>query len=106
MEPVRNPNQLGAKIEQVHQLISRKWVSLIIHTLMSEPKRFSEIHSYIPDLSKRVLNERVKDLEQEGIVLRNVIPSRPVRTEYSLTRKGVELGRALQALEDWAEKWN
>lgn len=106
MDPVRNPDQLGAKTERVHQLISRKWVSLIIHTLMSEPKRFSEIHAYIPDLSKRMLNERVKELESEGIVLRNVIPSRPVRTEYSLTRKGVELGRALQALEDWAEKWD
>lgn len=106
MDPVRNPQQLCAKTEQVHQLISKKWVSLIVHTLMGEPKRFSEIHAYIPDLSKRVLNERVKDLEQEGIIVRNVIPSRPVRTEYSLTRKGVELGRALQSLEDWAERWH
>jgi DNA-binding HxlR family transcriptional regulator len=105
MEAIRHPEQLCAKVEHAHRLVSRKWVSLIIHTLMEEPKRFGEIHGYIPDLSKRVLNERLKDMEQEGILIRNVITSRPIRTEYSLTRKGVELGRALQALEDWAEKW-
>ncbi|PQP86877.1 hypothetical protein CPT76_27620 [Paenibacillus sp. AR247] len=70
-----------------------------------EPKRFSEIHAYIPDLSKRMLNERIKELEDNGIIIRNVITERPIRTEYSLTRKGTELGRALQAVEEWAEKW-
>ena len=80
-------------------------MGLIIHTLMEEPKRFSEIQAFIPDLSKRVLNERIKELEECGIVLRNVITDRPVRTEYSLTKKGTELGRSLRPLEAWAEKW-
>ena len=61
--------------------------------------------AFIPDLSKRVLNERIKELEECGIVLRNVITDRPVRTEYSLTKKGTELGRSLKAVETWAEKW-
>jgi DNA-binding HxlR family transcriptional regulator len=85
--------------------MGKKWTGLIIHTLMEEPKRFSEIHSFIPDLSKRMLNERIKELEDYGIVLRNVITDRPVRTEYSLTKKGTELGRSLQAVEAWADKW-
>ena len=63
---------------------------------MEEPKRFSEIQTFIPDLSKRMLNERIKELEDCGIVLRNVITDRPVRTEYSLTKKGIELGNLLK----------
>jgi DNA-binding HxlR family transcriptional regulator len=96
---------LCEKVELSQQLIGKKWVNLIIHTLMDEPKRFSEIQTFIPDLSKRMLNERMKELEECGIIIRNVITERPIRTEYSLTRKGVELGRALKVVEEWAERW-
>ena len=88
-------NKLCVHVEECYHLLGKKWTGLIIHTLMEEPKRFSEIHTFIPDLSKRVLNERMKELEDCGIVLRNVITDRPVRTEYSLTKKGIELGRSL-----------
>lgn len=99
------PKHLCNKVEYAHQLIGKKWINLIIHTLMEEPKRFSEIHAFIPDLSKRMLIERTKELEECGIIIRNVITERPIRTEYSLTRKGMELGRALNAVESWATKW-
>ena len=98
-------NKLCVQVEECYHLIGKKWMGLIIHTLMEEPKRFSEIQAFIPDLSKRVLNERIKELEDCGIILRNVITDRPVRTEYSLTKKGTELGKSLRALEAWAEKW-
>ena len=88
-------NKLCVHVEECYHLLGKKWTGLIIHTLMEEPKRFSEIHTFIPDLSKRVLNERMKELEDCGIVLRNVITDRPVRTEYSLTKKGTELGDLL-----------
>lgn len=105
MNELRNKNKLCGKVEECYLLMGKKWTGMIIHTLMEEPKRFSEIHTSIPDISKRMLNERMKELEEAGVVLRNVITDRPVRTEYSLTRKGTELGRALRAVEDWAEKW-
>ncbi|MFB5197641.1 winged helix-turn-helix transcriptional regulator [Neobacillus sp. KR4-4] len=98
-------NKLCNKVEECYHIMGKKWIGLIIHALMEEPKRFSEIHAFIPDLSKRVLNERMKELEENGIVLRNVIADRPVRTEYSLTKKGTELGGSLKALEKWADKW-
>ncbi|NWQ43257.1 helix-turn-helix transcriptional regulator [Bacillus sp. EB106-08-02-XG196] len=98
-------NKLCSKVEECYHILGKKWVGLVIHALMEEPKRFSEIHTFIPDLSKRVLNERMKELEDNGIVLRNVIADRPVRTEYSLTKKGTELGQSLKALEAWADKW-
>ncbi|MNR52041.1 HTH-type transcriptional regulator YodB [compost metagenome] len=80
-------------------------MNLIIHVLMEGPKRFSELHAIIPDLSKRMLNERLKELEGCGLLSRAVIPDRPVRTEYSLTQKGQELGAALCHVEKWAVKW-
>ncbi len=105
MSEENQEHKLCSKIEDCYHLMGKKWTGLIIHTLMEEPKRFGEIHSFIPDLSKRMLNERIKELEDYGIILRNVITDRPVRTEYSLTKKGTELGRSLQAVEAWAEKW-
>jgi DNA-binding HxlR family transcriptional regulator len=101
----KHVGQICEKIERVYQLISKKWITLIIHVLLDGPKRFGEIHSIIPDLSKRMLNERLKELEECGIVLRNVITERPIRIEYSLTTKGTELGKALNMVEEWAEKW-
>src|SRR3954452_23212276 len=105
MSEENQENKLCSKIENCYHLMGKKWTGLIIHTLMEEPKRFSEIHSFIPDLSKRMLNERIKELENYGIVLRNVITDRPVRTEYSLTKKGTDLGKSLKVVEAWAEKW-
>lgn len=104
-DSMSNYLEMCEKVAYSYQIIGRKWVAPIIHTLMEEPKRFSEIHTLIPDLSKRVLVERMKELEEEGIVLRNVIADRPVRTEYSLTRKGTELARALSAIGRWAKEW-
>ena len=96
---------LCEKAEYVHQFIGTKWVSLIIHALMQGPKRFSEIDSYIPEISKRVLNERIKSMEENGLIMRNIVAEHPTRTEYSLTTKGRELGLALQFVEDWAARW-
>ncbi|KHL96597.1 HxlR family transcriptional regulator [Paenibacillus sp. IHB B 3415] len=101
----RELKPLLAKVEHVHHIIGKKWVNLIIHVLMEGTKRFSELHNIIPDLSKRMLNERLKELEECGLISREVIPDRPVRTEYSLTAKGQELGTALLPVEAWAMKW-
>lgn len=101
----QNGEVVNNKIEEVYHLIGKKWICLIVHSLMEEPKRFSEVCSLIPELSKRVLTERMKELEDCGIILRNIITDRPVRSEYSLTRKGHDLGIALRNVESWAEKW-
>ncbi|KMY50822.1 winged helix-turn-helix transcriptional regulator [Peribacillus loiseleuriae] len=101
----KQEEKLCEKVEQSYHLLGKKWIGLILYTLKDEPKRFSEIATYIPNLSKRVLNERIKELEDSGIVIRNVIADRPIRTEYSLTKKGTELTKALTYFENWAEKW-
>ncbi|GAB6989213.1 winged helix-turn-helix transcriptional regulator [Paenibacillus pini] len=93
------------RMEKGYQILGKRWSGLIIYTLMAEPKRFSEIHARIHVLSKRMLNERLKELESCGIVIRNVIVDRPVRIEYSLTRMGSELATALKPVEEWSNKW-
>ncbi|MBV7509137.1 helix-turn-helix transcriptional regulator [Bacillus sp. sid0103] len=96
---------LCPEVEKTFELIGKKWTGLIIYVLLSGPKRFSEINLLIPDLSKRVLTERLKELEEHGIVLRHVIPERPVRTEYLLTKKGSELAKILGPISQWATSW-
>ncbi|MDE5054696.1 helix-turn-helix transcriptional regulator (plasmid) [Niallia taxi] len=102
---MNDQHQLGPKVERSFELIGKRWTGLIIYVLLSGPKRFSEIHKIIPDLSKRMLTERMKELEDHGIVIRHIVKERPVRAEYLLTEKGMELGKILGPLSQWGESW-
>ena len=73
--------------------------------LLDGPLRFSEIRHLVPDLSDRLLSERLKELEAEHIVERRVLDGSPVRVEYALTSKGMALEPAVRALKAWAKNW-
>jgi DNA-binding HxlR family transcriptional regulator len=87
------------------ELIGRRWTGAILRALLAGTERFSDIAATVPGLSDRLLSERLKELEAEGIVSRLVIPETPVRIEYRLTTKGLELAPAIEALSAWAERW-
>jgi DNA-binding HxlR family transcriptional regulator len=87
------------------ELVGRRWTGAILRALLSGPARYNEIRAIIPDLSDRMLSERLRELEAEGIVLRSVIPETPVRVQYSLTDKGRALEQAIMAIARWAEHW-
>lgn len=87
------------------ELIGRRWTGAILRALLAGVERFSDIAATIPGLSDRMLSERLKELEAEGIVERRVIPETPVRIEYHLTPKGRALGSVMEALSAWAEEW-
>lgn len=87
------------------ELVGRRWTGAILRVLMDGPLRFSEIAQSVPELSDRLLSERMKQLEARGIVERTVIPGPPLRVEYELSRMGTELGPALAELEHWANRW-
>src|SRR5581483_4154478 len=87
------------------ELVGRRWTGAILRVLMDGPLRFSEIAQSVPELSDRLLSERMKELEGRGIVERTVIPGPPVRVEYSLSKMGKELEPALSELEEWAKRW-
>ena len=94
------------KFENAFELLGKRWTGLIIRTLLSGQKRFSDIVESIPNMSARMLTERFKELEKEGIVIRKVYPETPVRIEYELTPKGTELQAAMDEIQKWAEKWS
>ena len=88
------------------ELVGKRWTGAIVLVLIEEgPLRFSEIKQAVPELSDRLLSERMKELESEGMVERHVIDDTPVRVEYALTDKGRALEPAIRALKSWANDW-
>jgi DNA-binding HxlR family transcriptional regulator len=87
------------------ELVGRRWTGAILRVLMDGPLRFSEIAQAVPELSDRLLSERMKELEARGIVDRTVIPGPPLKVEYELAEMGRELEPALEELQAWARRW-
>lgn len=98
-------SKMCPKYELAADLLGKKWTGLIIRVLMAGPKRFKEIKSQIPEMSDRVLTERMKELEKLEIVNRLVYAETPVRIEYILSEKGKDLKDVIEAIQAWGEKW-
>lgn len=96
--------KLCPRFEHAMDLISKRWVGLILSELLKGTKRFSDMETDLP-VSGRLLSDRLKLLEKEGIVKRAVYSEYPVRIEYSLSKKGVALKPVIQQLQVWAEDW-
>ena len=90
---------------QAVELIGKRWTGAIVFVLLEGPLRFSEVKVLVPEISDRLLSERMKELEAEGIVERKVIDDMPVRVEYRLTTKGRALEPAVRSLKVWARSW-
>src|SRR6188508_1962603 len=87
------------------ELIGRRWTGAIISLLLQTRCRYATLRDAIPDITDRMLSERLQELESEGIVERTVVPETPVRVEYSLTKKGKALAEAIDSIANWAEKY-
>jgi DNA-binding HxlR family transcriptional regulator len=96
---------LCVRFHKASELIGRRWNGAIIFVMLKRPCRFATLRDAIPDITDRMLSERLQELEREGILARTVIPQTPVRVEYALTKKGRALGAAVQAITDWAHRW-
>lgn len=86
-------------------LLGLKWVPRIIYELMGGKQRFNELATAVGGCNSRTLRDRLKGLEELGIIERNVIAVMPPWVEYGLTDKGVELGNALRRLEEWGRAY-
>ena len=102
---VRHAPELCSRLHRASELIGRRWTGAIIFVLLKSRCRFAALGDAIPEITDRMLSERLQELEQEGIVERTVIPDTPVRVEYALTKKGRALGAAIDASAEWAHKW-
>lgn len=105
MAPAASPPELCSRFHRASELIGRRWTGAIIFCLLKSTCRFATLRDAIPDITDRMLSDRLQELEQEGIVERTVIPDMPVRVEYALTKKGRALGTAVDAIAEWAHKW-
>ena len=97
--------ELCTRFHRASELIGRRWTGAIIFVLLKARCRFATLRDAIPDITDRMLSERLQELEAEGIVERTVIPETPVRVEYALTKKGRALADAVAAISAWADKW-
>lgn len=100
-----HPPQLCHKFHRASELIGRRWTGAIIYVLLKSRCRFATLRDAIPDITDRMLSERLQELEEQAIVERTVVPETPVRVEYALTRKGRALVAAFDAISQWADKW-
>ena len=101
-------DQLASFCPRYHhavELIGRRWTGAVIRVLLHGRARYHELRDAIPDISDRMLSERLRELEEEDVITRSVIPETPVRVEYSLTPKGRDLEAAVLAIGEWAERW-
>ncbi|HVL82405.1 MAG TPA: helix-turn-helix domain-containing protein [Actinomycetota bacterium] len=93
------------RFQSAIEIIGRRWTGAILRALMGGATRFGELRTQIPGMSDRLLSERLKELEAEGLVRREVIADTPVRIEYHLTERGQALDGVVREIARWVEEW-
>lgn len=91
-------------VRDVLDRIGDKWSTLILGTLADGPRRFSAVQRAIPDISKRMLTQTLRDLERDGLIARTVFPTKPPSVEYCLTPLGETILEPLTVLVQWADR--
>lgn len=91
--------------QQAAELVGRRWCGAIVRGLLDGPRRFSELERAVESVSARALAQRLRELEQAGVVERVVDAGPPVRVSYALTERGRELEPVVAELERWAHAW-
>lgn len=98
-------SRMCPRYEAAIALLGKKWTGLLIRILMDGPRRFTDFTAQVPELSDRLLSERLKELEEHGVIDRVVHHTKPVLIEYRLTEKGRALEPVVVAIQTWAESW-
>ena len=102
---VRCSKHMSESFQRAVSVLAKRWTPLILYVLSERPRRFNEIADQIQFVSDRMLSERLKELEGEGLIDRRIFAEVPVRVEYSLTEKGKDLEPVLMTIGAWARKW-
>lgn len=99
--PTRLPCPLASSLD----LIGDKWSLLVVRDLFFGKKTFGEFQKSAEKIPSNILAERLKRLENSGIIQKSAYQQRPVRYRYQLTQKGKDLGVVMRALVDWGNKY-
>ncbi len=105
LERPEAPRTCCPNFHQAVELVGKRWTGAILLVLVDGPAHFSEIRALVPEISDRLLSERLKELDGEGIVDRSVIDDTPVRVEYALTDKGRALLPILDGMREFGREW-
>lgn len=95
-----------AACSEALDLVGKRWTAQLLGFLLGGPARFSELVSAVPALSRRVLTERLRELQDVGLVERRVEPGPPITSTYFLTPAGEEMRPMLNELFNWAAGWS
>jgi DNA-binding HxlR family transcriptional regulator len=103
MNPVHESTSCA--VAATAEIIGAKWTALLVHDLSEGPRRFSQLEHSCAGISPRTLSERLRALEDEGIVERRSYPESPPRVEYELTQKGESLLPIIDAMREFGHEW-
>jgi DNA-binding HxlR family transcriptional regulator len=92
-------------VARTAEIISGKWTLLIIRDLVSGVKRFNQLERSLHGFSPKTLSERLRSLEEEGIIVRQTFAEVPPRVEYSLTEKGYDLVGVIESMRGFGKRW-
>jgi DNA-binding HxlR family transcriptional regulator len=92
-------------VARTADIISGKWTLLIIRDLASGVKRFNQLERSLHGISPKTLSERLRSLEEEGIIIRQTFAEVPPRVEYSLTEKGYDLVGVIESMRSFGKRW-
>jgi DNA-binding HxlR family transcriptional regulator len=98
-------SKVCSRFHHAVELIGRRWSGAIISMMLGGQQGFNELLAAVPGLSDRLLTERLRELESEGLLRRTVISGPPVRVTYELTEAGKSLKPVIESLSRWAERW-
>jgi DNA-binding HxlR family transcriptional regulator len=87
------------------RIVSGKWTLLVLRDLAVGPCRFTQLERSLCGISPRTLSQRLRVLEEEGVIVREVYPEAPPRVEYRLTTKGRDLAPIVEAMRLYGEQW-
>ncbi len=92
-------------IARTAEIISGKWTLLIIRDLASGVKRFNHLERSLHGISPKTLSERLRTLEEDGVIIRQTFAEVPPRVEYSLTPKGLDLVQVIESMRCYGKRW-
>jgi len=102
---MRYSEHICVRYQHAVEILGKRWTGLILQLLLNGPLRFNALADELQVVADRVLSERLKELEAEGIITRQVFAEVPVRVEYCLTEKGRDLAPVIEAIQDWSHRW-
>jgi DNA-binding HxlR family transcriptional regulator len=103
--PGVEPARVCPEFHRAVELVGKRWTGAILWALIERPHYFAELRAGIPGLSDKLLSQRLRELEEEGLVDRSVHPGSPARVSYCLTTKGRDIEAAVVELREWARRW-